>query len=152
MDTHTESPRSEPVIQPVVSSRRHFIGAFAASVAGLCAGVLPRPLRARAASGRLHLQDSRVVGSHYYDCHVVLSRLRVGDRLQLRRQPANPYDSRAVEVFCHSHKLGYVPRLDNAAVASLLDRAHALRVEIIGIDDPSETWEPVRFRVWTEPA
>jgi hypothetical protein len=150
MDTHTETPCSEPVIQPLAASRRHFIGAFAATVAGLCAGVLPRPLRARASSNRLHLQDSRIAGSHYYDCHAVLSRLRVGDRLQLRRQLNNPHDSRAIEIFWRRHKLGYVPRLDNAAVASLLDRAHALRVEIIGIDDPGETWEPVRLRVWAK--
>jgi hypothetical protein len=77
-----------------------------------------------------------------------LPRLCVGDALRLRRQPDNPHDSRAVEVFWRERKLGYLPRLDNAAAASLLDRAHTLRAEIIGIDDPEQEWEPMRLRVW----
>jgi hypothetical protein len=134
------------------SSQRHFIGALAATVAALCTGGLPRPLRARAPSGRLHLQDSRIAGSHYYDCHAVLDRLRPGDSLQLRRQPDNPHDPRAIEVFWRRHKLGYVSRLDNSAAASLLDRAHTLHAEIIGIDDPHEKWEPLRLRLWVTSA
>ena len=150
MDTHTGLPHRKPAVQPTAASRRHFIGAFAATVAALCSGGLPRPLRARAPSGHLHLQDSRVAGSHYYDCHAVLDRLCLGDALQLRRQPDNPHDPRAIEVFWREHKLGYLSRLDNAAAASLIDRTHVLRAEIIGVDDPKEEWEPVRLRVWAD--
>lgn len=53
-----------------------------------------------------------------------------------------------IEVFWRDRQLGYLPRLDNAAAPSLLDRAHTLRAEIIGIDDPDEEWEPVKLRVW----
>lgn len=117
-------------------------------------GALPVALRAEGRSharARLHLQDCRIAGSQYYAAYAVLPRLRPGDPLRLRRQPDNPHDDRAIEVFWREHKLGYLPRLDNAAAASLLDRAHLLRAEIIGIDDPEEEWEPVRLRVWIEP-
>jgi len=78
----------------------------------------------------------------------VLAHLRAGDALRLRRQSDNPHDERAIEVFWRNHKLGYLPRLDNAAAASLADRAHALHAEVIGVDDPNDEWEPVRLRVW----
>jgi hypothetical protein len=127
--------------------RRRFLGALAASIGGpLLAAVTPA--RARAPSPRLHLQDCRIAGSHHYDCRKVLAHLRVGDALRLRRQSDNPHDPRAIEVFWRKHKLGYLPRLDNAAAASLADREHALHAEIIGIDDPDEEWEPVKLRVW----
>ncbi len=103
---------------------------------------------AKSASRRLHLQDCRIADSHYYDCYAVLNHLQSGDPLQLRRQPQNRYDQRAIEVFWKEHKLGYLPRLDNAAAASLLDRGHVLCAEIIGIDNPGEEREPVRLRVW----
>ncbi len=100
----------------------------------------------------LHLHDGRIAGSHYYDCDAVLSRMAVSDELQLRRQPGNPHDARAVEVFWREHKLGYLPRRDNAAAASLLDRGHRLQARVIGIDDADHEWEPVRLRVWVEAA
>ncbi|HET7930916.1 MAG TPA: HIRAN domain-containing protein [Rhodanobacteraceae bacterium] len=123
---------------------------MAASIGGaLTASVTP--LRARTPTNRLHLQDCRIAGSHYYDCYKVLAHLRISDVLRLSRQPENPHDERAIEVFWREHKLGYLPRPDNAAAASLADRAHALHAEIIGIDDPDEEWEPVRLRVWVVP-
>lgn len=131
--------------------RRRFIGALAAALGGTLTATIA-PLRARTAPNRLHLQDCRIAGSHHYACHAVLPRLRVGDIVRLRRQPDNAHDDRAIEVFWRGHKLGYLPRLDNAAAASLADRGHTLRAEIIGIDDPAQEWEPVRLRVWVTPA
>lgn len=96
----------------------------------------------------MHLQDCRIAGSHHCDCANVLPRLRRGDALQLRRQPGNPHDQRAIEVLWHDRKLGYLPRLDNAAAASLLDRTHHLRGEVLAVDDPDEAWEPIMLRLW----
>lgn len=135
--------------------RRHFMSRLAQALAALGAA----PAIARDASAtrlpahvdtELHLQDCRIAGSHYYGCHAVLDRLCPGDPLQLRRQPDNPHDPRAIEVLWREHKLGYLPRLDNAAAASLIDRSHLLRAEIIGTDDPKEEREPVRLRVWAD--
>lgn len=97
---------------------------------------------------KIHLQDCRIAGSHYYDCAEVLSNLRPGDVLQFRRQPGNPHDERAIEIVWRDRKLGYLPRMDNAAAASLLDRTHDLRGEILAIDNPDEEWEPISLRVW----
>lgn len=116
-------------------------------------GTLPATLRARLHGSNdapMHLKDCCIADSDYHDCHTVLHRLHVGDPLTLRRQPDNPHGERAIEVFWQDHKLGYLPRLDNAASAPLLDRVHASYAEIIGIDDPEEEWGPVRLRVWAD--
>ncbi|HEY9110977.1 MAG TPA: HIRAN domain-containing protein [Rhodanobacteraceae bacterium] len=149
METQSNHPERGAVAAADGASkpRRRFLGALVASIGGpLLAAVTP--VRARAPSHRLHLQDCRIAGSHHCDCHKVLAHLRLGDALRLRRQTDNPHDSRAIEVFWRKHKLGYLPRRDNAAAASLADRAYSLHAEIIGIDDPDEQWEPVRLRVW----
>lgn len=153
MDTHPD-PSSDVSAQGITPSpRRRFLGALATAPGTLCASCLPRSLRTCASSPSRHLrlQGCRIAGSHYYDCDAVLPQLRVSDVLRLRRQRDNPCDEHAVELLWHSHKLGYLPRLDNAAASSLLDRAHRLHVEIIGIDDPVEEWEPVKLRIWVEP-
>ena len=150
MGTQSNDPRCSAtgVAGTTSKTRRGFLGALITTVGGVLTAPAAASLRARTASNRLHLQDCRIAGSQYYDCDAVLPRLRVGDALQLHRQPDNPHDERAIEVFWRRHKLGYLPRLDNAAAASLADRAHALHAEILGVDDPDEEWEPVRLRVW----
>lgn len=129
--------------------RRRFLIRLSQALAAV--GALPGAANARLRADKptqIHLQDCRIAGSHYYDCPDVLSDLRPGDALQFRRQPGNPHDERAIEVLWHDRKLGYLPRLDNAAAASLLDRTHELRGEILAVDDPDEGWEPVALRIW----
>ncbi|TAM61179.1 MAG: hypothetical protein EPN49_07530 [Rhodanobacter sp.] len=129
--------------------RRHFLAHLSQTLATL--GLLPAASSAHPLPGttkRLHLQDCRIAGSQYYDAHAVLPQLHPGDPLQLRRQHNNPHDDRAIAVLWRERKLGYLPRLDNTVAASLLDRAHELHAEVIGIDDLQEGWEPVRLRVW----
>ena len=129
--------------------RRRFLIRLSQALAAF--GALPvaasAGLRANKAP-QIHLQDCRIAGSHYYDCTDVLPDLRPGDALQFRRQPGNPHDDRAIEVLWRNRKLGYLPRMDNAAAASLLDRAHELRGEILAVDDPDEEWEPISLRLW----
>ena len=68
--------------------RRRFLGALVASIGSPLLAIVT-PLRARNSTARLHLQDCRIAGSHYYDCHKVLAHLRAGDALRLRRQTDN---------------------------------------------------------------
>ena len=88
-----------------------------------------------------------VAGLAYYDYVRVAASVAAGDGLVLRREPANPHDSRAIEVLTeHGTKLGYVPRVDNAALASLLDAGYALRAEIVVPDFGSRRWASARRR------
>ncbi len=129
--------------------RRRFLIRLSQALAAF--GALPAAAIARSRvdkAQKIHLQDCRIAGSHYYDCAEILPNLRPGDELQFLRQPGNPHDERAIEIVWRDRKLGYLPRMDNAAAASLLDRTHDLRGEILAIDNPEEEWEPISLRVW----
>ena len=78
------------------------------------------------------------------------SRLNVGDALTLLSEPHNAYDSRAVKVLWQGVQLGYVPRLDNAAVHHLLATGHTLRARITNLQDSSNPWKRLEFAVELE--
>lgn len=109
--------------------------------------------RVRAASPRtVLLQVSPVAGFQYYDGPVVWDCLRPGDRLRLAREPGNTHDERAVAVYWHGHKIGYLPRRDNTAVAQMLDRRQALRAEVTNLHDSPDPWQRVQLSVSLEGA
>jgi hypothetical protein len=83
-----------------------------------------------AAGVRLLVQSSPLAGLRYHDAAQVWQELRVGDALELRREPDNPHDANAVSVSWRGHKLGYLPRRENAAAAWGLDRGQRLGARI----------------------
>lgn len=60
--------------------------------------------------------------------------LRPGAALDLKREPWNRHDPRAVAVYFRREKLGYLPRTDNGAVARWLDQGRALSARIACLD------------------
>lgn len=87
---------------------------------------------ARAAEAVIIVQRSPLAGFRHYAGGEALRELKPGDRLELVREPANPYDVNAVRVEWRGVKLGYVPRRDNAAVARQMDRGVALAARLAG--------------------
>ena len=104
----------------------------AALAAFAAAAVLATPC-ARAAEAAIIVQRSPLAGFRHYDGGEVLRSLKPGDRLELVREPANPYDANAVRVEWRGVKLGYVPRRDNAAVARQMDRGVALEARLAAV-------------------
>lgn len=86
-----------------------------------------------AAEAVLVVQRSPVAGFRHYDGREAWPALKVGDRLELMREPDNPHDANAVRVHWRGRMLGYVPRRDNAAVARLMDRGAALEARIAAL-------------------
>jgi len=101
--------------------------ASSAAVALALALLAPSAL---AQSVRLAVQDSPLAGLRYYAAAQVRHELRVGDSVELAREPDNAHDRNAVAVTWRGHKLGYVPRRDNATLAWALDRGERLRARI----------------------
>lgn len=96
----------------------------------------------------LLLQASPLAGFQYHEGKRRWAEMRVGDALQLIREPDNRYDARAVRVEWRAHKLGYVPRADNEAVARLLDRGARLDARIVRLKESRNPWERVFFEVY----
>lgn len=122
--------------------------------------ILPVPqnrprVEARGASSRqaaatrdsVLLQVSPVAGFQYYQGTALWPFLALGDRLDLVREPGNPYDEQAVRVEWKGCKLGYVPRTENATVAQMLDRGERLTARIAQLKDSPDPWERVRLQI-----
>lgn len=126
-------------------SRRAFLKSLTALFGGF---VLPAIVHAKSNSGASKiLQYSPVAGFQYHHGEALWSQLAVGQPLQLVREADNRYDNRAVCVEWQGHKLGYLPRLDNAAVSQLLDRGERLGAVIAQLESSSNPWNRVRVEV-----
>lgn len=85
----------------------------------------------------IFLLETHVAGLQYYDARKVLPTLAAGANLRLRREPSNPHDGLAIEVFLLSgEKLGYVPRHRNPVLARLMDAGKMLLAEICQVRHP----------------
>jgi hypothetical protein len=105
-----------------------------------------QPLHAQVVAHIL-LQDSPLAGFQYHAGKVLWPQMRVGDALTLVREPDNPHDARAVRVEWQGHKIGYVPRRENADVARLLDRGQILTARIVRLAEVRDPWSRVRFEI-----
>lgn len=74
----------------------------------------------------------------------------MGDALELAREPHNPYDANAVSVSWRGHKLGYVPRRQNAALAWGLDRGEDLRARVSRLREHPNPARRIEFEVYVD--
>jgi len=98
----------------------------------------------------LLVQSSPLAGFRYYAAASVWSELRVGDRLELAREPDNAHDANAVSVSWRGHRLGYVPRHANAALAWALDRGAPLAARISRLAPRASPSRRLEFEVYAE--
>ncbi len=88
------------------------------------------PVAAEESAAEILIQVSMTAGLRYHEAKAVWDEMQVGDSLTLVREPENPYDARAVRVEWHGHKLGYIPRTENEAVARQMDRGNPLQARL----------------------
>ncbi len=101
---------------------------------------------------RVIVQTSPLAGFQHYAGRALFPLLRVGDRLDLIREPSNPFDPRAVRLEWRGVQIGYAPRLDNVDLARLLDRGEALEARILHLEVSRNPWRRILFEVVsTEP-
>ena len=93
------------------------------------------------------VQRSPLAGFRHYEAPETWRSMAVGERLQLVREPDNPYDANAVRVEWRGVMLGYVPRRDNAAVARQLDRGTVLEARVAGLHENRNRSVRVEFEV-----
>lgn len=126
-------------------SRRTFLKSLAAFACGVAF-----PAAAHAVSqGKTWktLQTSPLAGFQYHYGEYLWPKLVTGQQLTLVREAANRFDDRAVRIDWQCHKIGYLPRTDNAAVSQLLDRGETLEAVIVGLESSSNPWNRVRVEV-----
>ena len=109
--------------------------------------VILGPVSALAADAVIVVQRSPLAGFRHYDGAGLWRDMKAGDRLELVREPENPYDAGAIRVEWRGHKLGYVPRRDNAAVARQLDRGTPLEARVAALRENRNHSVRIEFEV-----
>jgi hypothetical protein len=99
---------------------------------------------------RLVVQSSPLAGFRYHAAEELWGELRLGDALTLERERDNPHDANAVSVAWRGHKLGYVPRRENALLAWGLDRGEGLRARISRLRPHPNPAQRLEFEVYIE--
>ena len=77
------------------------------------------------------VQRSTLAGYRYHEAPRLAPDLVPGERLDLKREADNPYDRNAVRVDWRGHKLGYVPRRQNSAIAWAMDAGQTISARIV---------------------
>jgi HIRAN domain len=107
----------------------------------------PSPLSSKPHAGWKTLQISPVAGFQYHQGETLWPQLATGQSVTLVREPGNRFDQRAVRLDWQGEKLGYIPRIDNAAVAQLMDRGETLSALITGLKNSDNPWERIEVEV-----
>lgn len=115
--------------------------------AALALAALAGSVPASAADAVIIVQRSPLAGFRHYDAPAFWRDLKAGDRLELVREPENPYDAGAIRVEWRGVKLGYVPRHDNAAVARQMDRGAALEARVAAVRENRNRSVRIEFEV-----
>ena len=99
------------------------------------------------AGRKVLIQESPVAGYQFYDGDYIWPHLAVGGRLKLVREAENIHDPNAVAVYFHEEQLCYVPRVENTAIAQMLDRGEHLEASISKLHLTENPWDRVWFEV-----
>jgi hypothetical protein len=131
-------------------SARSAVALFAAALlaAGACRAE-DRPL-APAGSVKLLVQRSPLAGFRHHEAAAVWPALRVGDPLELVREPANAHDGNAVRVLWQGRMLGYVPRSENQALAWAMDRGEPVTARIATLRIAANSRRLLELEVFAE--
>ena len=126
--------------------RRNVLKTLFAAPAAL---LLPWALKGRPAhkAKKITLLDSAVAGFQHYNGDVIWGRMKTGDHLHLVREPKNPFDYDAVEVYRGRDKIGYLPRTHNSAIAQMMDRGMMIRSKIQRLNKNNVSRERVGITV-----
>jgi HIRAN domain len=119
-----------------------------AALAGLA--VLLAAGAPQAQSVKLLVQSSPLAGFRFAEASQVWSELRIGDPLELVREPDNPHDRNAVRVDWRGRKLGYVPRAENEALAWAMDRGERVTARISRLQEHPNPRLRIEFEVLVE--
>ena len=94
------------------------------------------------------IQESAVAGFQFYEGNFIWPHLAIDARLELARESENIHDPNAVAVYFRKEQVGYVPRVENSAIAQMLDRGEKLEASISKLNATDDPWDRVWFRVF----
>ncbi len=127
-------------------------GVWLVAAASGAAGTAP-PANTGPARGevRILVQSSPLAGIQYYTAKEWWAEMQASDRLELIREPGNRHDANAIRVEWKGHKLGYVPRRENEAVAQAMDQGARLQASISKLQRHRSPWQRLKMDIYVLP-
>jgi len=121
-------------------------------IAAALAGAFHFPASAQTPELRssILVQSSPLAGFRYYDAGALWDEMKVGDALELVREPDNPHDANAVRVEWRGYRLGYVPRRENADVARQIDHGSQVKARISRLQMSRSPSKRIEFEVYVD--
>ena len=98
----------------------------------------------------IRLSSPYLAGFQYYQGLEMEPQLRENNLLTLKREPTNPHDCYAIEVFQNNAKLGYLPREENKVIARLMDQGVAVKARILKVAPEVYAYRKVKMNVFYE--
>lgn len=98
----------------------------------------------------IRLSSPYLAGFQYYQGPEIEPQLGESNLLTLKREPTNPHDCYAIEVFQNSAKLGYLPRAENKVIARLMDQGVEVKARILNVDPEVYAYRKVKMKVFYE--
>ena len=123
------------------------MSARATAWAAIVLATFPSAPAPRAAEAVFVVQRATLAGLRHYEAPGVWRDMRVGDRLRLVREAANPHDASAIRVEWRGRKLGYLARRDNAAAARQMDRGVPLEGRVVELRENRNRSRRFEFEV-----
>ncbi len=121
---------------------------FIRNVAALAFGTA-LPTRLARSYQKIYLSQCFVAGFQFSGGPERLAYMSNGDLLDLRREPENPEDPRAIALYHNENKIGFVPKRENKTLSRLLDADMTpLVAEITHLNKDAATWENVRIAIY----
>ncbi len=120
------------------------------AVLALGAVAVPGAAQPAGAEVRFLVQRSPLAGFRHHEAAAAWNDLKIGDRLDLVREPSNPHDANAVRVEWRGRMLGYVPRAQNPALAWAMDRGEPVTARIAALRVAGNGRKLVEFEVFLD--
>ncbi len=98
---------------------------------------------------KVYLKHFYVRGFSYYEGPKIIEKINKSGMLELRREPENEFDRKAIALYFENLKIGYVPRESNKTISILMDtELLEFHTEITEIDAENDDWEKIRVAIY----
>jgi hypothetical protein len=125
-------------------------GVAGLSVPGLTIAANPQPKNNTIAPAQIkyvRLINFYIAGYQYHQGDKIEHLLKSHEMVEMRREPHNIHDYKAIALYFDNTKIGYVPAADNEILAKMLDNNILLQARIASVAPASPAWQRVELDV-----
>ena len=135
------------IYRPPASSRHELAGRY---LGGMSEPAAPYTVPS-APGAAVILMQCPIAGFQFHGGESCWARMRVHDRLALKREPGNAHDPRAITVQWQDVVLGYVPRQANYALSQMMDRGTPVEGRVLSLRAGADAWQRIMIEVLAQP-